>query len=506
LSITARSASIVSPLAVRTPLARPARTTMRSTSTSVSHVPPWSRISCTSASASRAPPPRGIGMPPSCTATAITCVMKPEVAASGPSPVCSTHGASRPCARSEVNVWVSQSRLDWSSSPMNSAAPARPRRRRAFAANASPDADQSSVPSTPNARSAFGKKRSSTSAHAGPSSCALPSAVRSRNDASPSGNAVAVGSSVFRYSSPRAARSSPSCACAAPPSQSFRSRTATRQPARARSAPHASELIPLPTMTASYSAIAVGDERAELVVGDEAPLARSELLHLREQLGATFLRHVEPELVRLDPDRVDAALLSEHDRALGRDEARRVRLDRGRVVELRRDRAGLPAEERLAGDGLPRLERIAGERTHTLGDVADPLEAEVRLDAVERAQRHRHLAEVRVAGAFAHPVDRSLYPGRARADGGDGGGGGEPEVVVAVEVNRNLRADPLDRPADEVGHRLGRRDAERVDDDDLARAGLDRRLVHPLVEVGLRTRRVDAEERGVDVVLVGETH
>ena len=34
--------------------------------------------------------------------------MKPEAAASGPSPVCSTHGASNPCARSDAKVAVSQ--------------------------------------------------------------------------------------------------------------------------------------------------------------------------------------------------------------------------------------------------------------------------------------------------------------------------------------------------------------------------------------------------------------
>ena len=47
----------------------------RSTWTPVSQVPPHSRMHATSASASLAPPPRGIGMPPSCTATAITCAM-----------------------------------------------------------------------------------------------------------------------------------------------------------------------------------------------------------------------------------------------------------------------------------------------------------------------------------------------------------------------------------------------------------------------------------------------
>src|SRR5204862_3739886 len=148
---------------------------------------------------------------------------------------------------------------------------------------------------TPNARSALGKKPSSTPGHSGPSSSAFPSAVRRRNAAPPSGNAVAVGSSVLRYSSPCAASSSPSSACAGPPTQSgcqalntswrypssvssavliappssaSRSSRQTSHPARASSAPHASELTPLPTMTASCSATR---EVAELVVGDDVP-------------------------------------------------------------------------------------------------------------------------------------------------------------------------------------------------------------------------------------------
>ena len=67
-------------------------------------------------------------MPPSCTATAITCAMKPDDAVSGPRPVCSTHGASRPWIRSEANVSQSQSRPETSRLPPNScdAAPPEP--------------------------------------------------------------------------------------------------------------------------------------------------------------------------------------------------------------------------------------------------------------------------------------------------------------------------------------------------------------------------------------------
>ena len=68
----------------------------------------------------------GTGIPPSWSAQAITCVMKPDTAWSGPSPVCNTHGASRPRVRSSSNVSVSQSRADSSVCPANSTRPRRP--------------------------------------------------------------------------------------------------------------------------------------------------------------------------------------------------------------------------------------------------------------------------------------------------------------------------------------------------------------------------------------------
>ena len=98
------------------------------------------------------------------------------------------------------------------------------------------------------------------------------------------------------------------------------------------------------------------------------------------------------------------------------------------------------------------------------------------------------------------PLIVPVHPARSRSDGGDRSGGCEAEVVVAVEVHRDVRPDPLDGAADEVGNRLGRGDPERVDDGDLLRARLDRAPVDLLVEVGVGARRVDAEERGVDPV------
>ena len=149
---------------------------------------------------------------------------------------------------------------------------------------------------------------------------------------------------------------------------------------------------------------------------------------------------------------------------------------------------------------------VARELAHALRDRADAVEAQVRLDAVERAERERDLAEIGVPGALAHPVDRPLHPGRARADRGDGRRRGDAEVVVAVEVDRHAGPDPADGTADELGDRLGRGDPERVHDDDLLGAGLDRAAVDLLVEAGIGAGRVDAEERGVDPVLGGEAH
>src|SRR6185436_19985744 len=110
--------------------------------------------------------------------------------------------------------------------------------------------------------------------------------------------------------------------------------------------------------------------------------------------------------------------------------------DRRGVVELARHRAAIAPEEGLAGDRLPGLERIARQLPHPLRDLAHTLELEVRLHAVERSQRQRDLAEVRVAGALAHAVDGAVDPARPGAHRGYRRRGRETEVVVPVEVHR----------------------------------------------------------------------
>ena len=75
-----------------------------------------------------------------------------------------------------------------------------------------------------------------------------------------------------------------------------------------------------------------------------------------------------------------------------------------------------------------------------------------------------------------------MHPGGARAHGGDGARRGEPEVVVPVEVDRNVRAEPPARALDEAADGLGCGNADRVDDDGLLRPCLAGCLVDRLEE------------------------
>src|SRR3954471_1472224 len=83
----------------------------------------------------------------------------------------------------------------------------------------------------------------------------------------------------------------------------------------------------------------------ELVVGHETALPLAELLHTGEQRLAGLGVEVEAQLIRLDANRVDPALLAEDDPPVGADQRARVGLDRLRLVELARDGARLPREQ-----------------------------------------------------------------------------------------------------------------------------------------------------------------
>src|SRR5262245_24052214 len=103
----------------------------------------------------------------------------------------------------------------------------------------------------------------------------------------------------------------------------------------------------------STASLPPAGEPPELRVRDEPALPRPRPLDGVEQLRKALLRNVEPEVRDLDPDRVQPALLPEHDPPLRADELGRVRLDRRRIVELGCDRSRLPREEVVPRHGLP---------------------------------------------------------------------------------------------------------------------------------------------------------
>src|SRR5688572_18043032 len=121
------------------------------------------------------------------------------------------------------------------------------------------------------------------------------------------------------------------------------------------------EYLSAVTCQSNRGVLDAGRHSPELGVGHEPALLRSGALHRVEQRRIALLRDVEPELGDLDPDRVEPALLAEDDAPLCPHELGRVRLDRGRVVELCCDGARLPREEVLAGHGLPGSELRARE-------------------------------------------------------------------------------------------------------------------------------------------------
>ena len=92
---------------------------------------------------------------------------------------------------------------------------------------------------------------------------------------------------------------------------------------------------------------------------------------------------------------------------------------------------------------------------------------------------------------------------RARLHGRDRGRGPEPEVVVPVPVHRDVEA--VERARDEQRRGLGRRDPERVDDDDLGGPASTAAAYARSKNSRSARERVDAEERDVDPVARSRT-
>ena len=95
-------------------------------------------------------------------------------------------------------------------------------------------------------------------------------------------------------------------------------------------------------------------------------------------------------------------------------------------------------------------------------------QVDARLDAVQGPKRERDLADVCVSGALAHAVHGAVNPRCTGAYGRDRRRSGQPEIVVSVEMDRHLIAEPFAHLAHEVCDGLRQERAQRVDDDSFA--------------------------------------
>ena len=165
--------------------------------------------------------------------------------------------------------------------------------------------------------------------------------VAQQEGASPSGYSVAVGCSVFRYSSPcRPGRHPAARGRAAHPERVPGAEDVVVEPRLRdlRGLDRAAEpVVPLEHADAPAglreqrragepvdaaadddgvvpAGSAVIDQPPELVVGHQPVLLHAQLLHRAPARPPTLVGEVEAELVRLDAHRVEPALLAEHDR------------------------------------------------------------------------------------------------------------------------------------------------------------------------------------------------
>ena len=193
--------------------------------------------------------------------------------------------------------------------------------------------------------------------------------------------------------------------------------------------------------------------------------------------AALILRERNSEFLRLEIDAVESALFAQHDVALGVYQFRGVRLDRLGNVELARYCAALAHKKIFAHQWLPRFQSVAAGLLHDLRDFANLGQVQYDRHVVEAAQRQRDLADVGIAGALSHPVDRALNPRRAAPHGSHRARRGHPEIVVPVEVDWDLRSDPFASLPNQKLDRFRSTRADGINHDDFSRARFERRRV-----------------------------
>ena len=236
------------------------------------------------------------------------------------------------------------------------------------------------------------------------------------------------------------------------------------------------------------------------------------VLEAAEGLVELLVGELVAELGQARAQRVPAAVLAEHEVALGEadvgglhDLEGRGLLEDAVLVDARLVGEGVAADDRLVG-----LHRVAGHVRDQPAGAGDLLGLDLRLGVevvAARADRHDDLFERGVAGALADAVDGALDLGRAGAHRGERVGRRQTEVVVAVAADGDVvqrRAEPVEL-ADEVAELERQRVADGVGDVDRRRAALDGDAQDLGEELRVGAARVHGAELDVGLrVLAGQ--
>ena len=103
---------------------------------------------------------------------------------------------------------------------------------------------------------------------------------------------------------------------------------------------------------------------------------------------------------------------------------------------------------------------------------------QVYRDVIQAEQCKRDLAEIGIAGTLTDTIDRALNPVCAATHRGNSRSGSKTEVIVPVEMQRRVGANPATNFADKHFYSLRRTRTDGVDDRDLGSAGITSRRVN----------------------------
>ena len=165
---------------------------------------------------------------------------------------------------------------------------------------------------------------------------------------------------------------------------------------------------------------------------------------------------------------------------------------------------GFMGKDLLADDRFPFRHRSAARLADVAGDLDKAAGVDPGVDPAAVLERHHHLFESSIAGAFAEAVHRGIDEAGAGADAGDGIGGRHAKIVVGVDFDLQLR-NASAQGADIIVHGKRIENAESVAVAEAIRAHAlgDLQQLDEKVEIG--AAGIFAADGDIKVVLFSKT-